>query len=56
MPAWLSFFVLNAGMWLVAFASLTSRSWVLLTGRLIETTGVAIFAWGAWRRAKPAGK
>lgn len=54
--AWLSFFVLNAGLWLVVFASLTSRSWVLLIGRLIETTGVAIFAWGTWRRAKPAGK
>jgi len=51
--AWLSFFVLNTGLWLAALGFLSSKPWLLPAGRLIEIVAVALFVWGAWRRVRP---
>ncbi|RME76379.1 MAG: hypothetical protein D6784_06005 [Chloroflexi bacterium] len=55
-PAWLAFFLLNAGVWLAGLSPMLSLPPVLLTtGRLLELAAVAAFAVHAWPRIKPPG-
>jgi heme/copper-type cytochrome/quinol oxidase subunit 1 len=55
-PAWLAFWLLNAGVTLVGLGPLLG-GWTLVlpAGRLIEAAAVAAFAWHAWPRLKPPG-
>lgn len=55
-PAWLAFWLLNAGIWLVCLAPVAGAPAVALTlGRLAEAGAAAAFAVHAWPRIKPAG-
>jgi len=48
---WLSFLLLNAGIWLVVVDHLLGNTYV--AGRLLELGAVAAFAIHAWVRVKP---
>ncbi len=53
---WLSFALLNGGVWLVvASGFVAAASTVQLIGRLMESGAVVAFAIHAWLRVKPAG-
>ncbi len=54
--AWLSYYLLNLGVWLVISSSLFPQ-WNGMTtlGRLAETVAAAAFALHAWPRIKPLG-
>lgn len=55
-PAWLAFWLLNAGVWLAGIGpALGAPAIVLLLGRLAEAIAVAAFAMHAWPRIKPPG-
>jgi hypothetical protein len=55
-PAWLAFIRLNAGLWLVALASVFSPSDAArVVGRLAEAVGAIAFGVHAWRRIRRAG-
>ena len=51
-PAWISFGLLNLGIWLVVAGSL-SVSWLEPAGRVAEAIGAATFIAANWRRVKP---
>lgn len=52
--AWLAFFLLNGGCWLVVFASWNATQPLLIfIGRLAEIGAVAAFVIHAWPRIKP---
>jgi hypothetical protein len=54
--AWLSYFLINAGIWMDILAPLFHElPWLQLLGRLLEVGAAAIFAGYAWRRVKPTG-
>ncbi len=53
--AWLSFWLVNAGIWLVVAATLFLLPELTLPGRLLEAAGVATFVAGSWRRVRPSG-
>lgn len=53
-PAWLAFFLLNAGLGLVVLGPLLGGStFLLLGGRLAELLAVVAFSWHIWPRIKP---
>jgi heme/copper-type cytochrome/quinol oxidase subunit 1 len=53
--AWLAFVLLNAGVWLVALASVFSPSDAArVVGRLAEAVGATAFGVHAWRRVRRA--
>lgn len=52
-PAWLAFWLLNAGVTLVAMGPLLPVG--VVAGRLAQAAAVAAFAWHAWPRLKPPG-
>lgn len=54
-PVWLTFALLNAGVWLAGIGgSLAAPDWVLLAGRLCEAGATIVFAVHAWPRVRPA--
>ncbi len=56
-PVWVSFVLLNSGVWLVSLAPfLGNPSAWLIAGRLAESGAATAFAWHAWPRIKPAGQ
>jgi len=54
--AWLAFWLINIGIGLVIVDAITSRSALLLLGRLAELGGVLAFVIGSWKRVKAFGK
>ncbi len=55
-PAWLSFVLLNVGVWLVGLAPfLPQLPWLTLAGRTAEAGSALAFTWHAWPRIKPPG-
>jgi fermentation-respiration switch protein FrsA (DUF1100 family) len=50
---WVSFALLNAGIWAVALSLWLSYG--LLIGRVLEIGAVSLFVIGLWRRVKPHG-
>jgi hypothetical protein len=53
-PAWASFFMINAGVLLVALAPfMAAWEWAPAAGRALELAAAAAFAWHAWPRVKP---
>lgn len=53
-PAWLAYFLINLGIWLVVAASwLALPSWMLALGRMLEAAAMAAFTLHAWPRVKP---
>lgn len=55
-PAWLAFWLLNVGIWLVCLAPVSGAPAVALPlGRLAEAGAAAAFAVHAWPRIKPPG-
>lgn len=53
-PAWVAFFLLNAGVLLVAAAAFApGLAWVAALGRTLEVGAAAAFALHAWPRVKP---
>jgi hypothetical protein len=54
--AWLAFWLLNGGIWLVALTPLVPLSSIFpVIGRLAEAGAAVAFAIHAWPRIKPAG-
>ncbi len=53
--SWAAFIMLNGGIFLVAIPSLFAAQWLILVGRIRDTTGLLAFAWGNWKRVKPSG-
>jgi hypothetical protein len=54
--AWLAFWLLNGGIWLVALTPLVPLSPIFpVVGRLAEAGAAIAFAIHAWPRIKPAG-
>lgn len=53
--SWISFFFLNAGIWLVILQSLAGSNWLTFTGRVFEVFAVVLFVIGNWKRVKPLG-
>lgn len=54
--AWLSFGLLNLGIWLAGFAPLFgAQAWLLFAGRAAQAGAALAFAAHAWPRVKPAG-
>jgi hypothetical protein len=54
--AWLAYFLLNAGVWMVTLAPiLPAPGGVTLAGRVAEVCATAAFALHAWPRIKPPG-
>lgn len=55
-PAWLSFGLLNLGVWLAGVGPvLGGPAWLLFLGRLAEAAAVAAFGLHIWPRIKPPG-
>jgi len=56
-PMWLAYGALNAGILGAAATSLVAPAWtlVLVLARMAEVLAVALFAWHAWPRVRPAG-
>ncbi len=56
-PAWLAFWLLNAGLGLLVLSPAFSRfsALMVITGRLAETGAVIAFIIHAWPRIKPPG-
>lgn len=53
--AWISFGLLNLGIWLVSLYPLASQfAWLSLFGRAVEVGAAITFALYAWPRVKPA--
>lgn len=48
--AWLAFFLINLGVWLVIVGGWMFSEPLILTGRVLETTAVITFAHHAWQR------
>jgi len=54
--AWLSYFLVNAGIWTDVLSPLFHElPWLPLLGRLFEVGAAAVFAGYAWGRVKPIG-
>jgi hypothetical protein len=49
---WASFWLINAGIWLAAGASLLPLAWLGAAGRILEAGAAAAFGVGAWPRIK----
>ena len=55
-PAWISFGLLNLGVWLAGGGLLLATpGWVVLLGRLAEAGAAIAFAIHIWPRVKPPG-
>lgn len=55
-PAWLAFWLLNAGIWLAAVRPLVGlAAGVISLGRLLQAAAVIAFVTHAWPRIKPPG-
>jgi hypothetical protein len=50
---WSAFAALNLGIWMVALQPYHLRSWLTLTGRVLEGIGMFLFVLGSWQRVKP---
>jgi hypothetical protein len=50
---WMSFILLNLGIWLVAADSFLQLSWPAALGRLCQVLAAALFIYANWRRVKP---
>ena len=50
---WLSFWLLNAGVWIAAMAPWFQRA--LLLGRVLQVAAVILYPAGSWRRVKQHG-
>jgi cbb3-type cytochrome oxidase subunit 1 len=48
--AWLAFFLINLGIWLVIVGTWTAVSPLIFAGRVLEATAVLAFAHHAWQR------
>jgi hypothetical protein len=54
--AWLSYFLINAGIWMVILSPLFYElPWLVLLGRLLEVGAALVFAIYVWPRVKPTG-
>jgi hypothetical protein len=54
--AWLSYFLINAGIWMDILSPLFHElPWLPLLGRLFEVGAAAAFGGYAWARIKPTG-
>ncbi len=54
--AWLSYFMINAGIWMALLSPLFYElRWLPVLGRLMETGAALVFALHAWPRIKAAG-
>ena len=45
--------LLNTGVVMVAIQSFTDVTWLVLTGRILETSAILLFIMASWRRVKP---
>ncbi len=52
---WGSFWLLNLGIFVVAYQTIVTVSWLSIVGRMLESGGVALFLIGCWPRVKPVG-
>ncbi len=52
-PAWLAFFLVNIGVWMVAVGGVLGMPTWVLTGRIAEAASAVAFAVHAWPRVKP---
>lgn len=50
---WIALVLLNAGIVMAAVQPLVESAWSLQAGRILETTGILLFAASMWRRVKP---
>lgn len=50
---WGALILLNVGIVMVAMQPLISISWIVLTGRILETSSILLFILASWRRVKP---
>ncbi|MBI5824532.1 MAG: hypothetical protein HZB18_10930 [Chloroflexi bacterium] len=50
---WGALILLNVGIVMVAMQPLISMSWIVLTGRILETSSILLFILASWRRVKP---
>lgn len=54
--AWLAFFLINVGIWLVVAQQIFLDQGPSLAGRLLEAFGAALFMVAVWPRIKPLGR
>ena len=50
---WIALFLLNAGIVMVAAQPFVDTAGALQAGRILETTGILLFAASVWRHVKP---
>ncbi len=53
--SWSAFLFVNVGILFVASETIFQVKWLILTGRVMETLALILFAVGNWRRIKPHG-
>lgn len=51
--AWLAFYFINLGIFLVILDTSLDISWLTLVGRIAEGLALVVFVLGHWRRIKP---
>ena len=51
---WVSLFLINGGVWLVAASTLLPFTWLVPAGRTLEIVSALAFLWVAWRRVRPS--
>ncbi len=49
---WLSFWMVNLGIWLIIIEAIAPLQALSLAGRLVELGGVAVFILGSWKRVR----
>lgn len=54
--AWISYFLINAGIWITLLSPLFHElEWLPLLGRILEVGSAIAFVVNAWTRVKPVG-